>query len=119
MNGRRDRAVTNITVGSWKPWTGFPIQALVDLVQPLASAKYLNMVTFHDPQAAPGLRNDTYPWPYHEGLSMAEATNELSLFVTGIYGHELTKQHGARFTTPDTLRDMAAKGDGFYSRFAA
>ena len=31
----------------------------------------------------------------------------------------LTKQHGARFTTPDTLRDMAAKGDGFYSRFAA
>ena len=26
---------------------------------------------------------------------MAEATNELSLFVTGIYGHELTKQHGA------------------------
>ena len=33
--------------------------------------------------------------PYHEGLSMAEATNELSLFVTGIYGHELTKQHGA------------------------
>jgi len=31
----------------------------------------------------------------------------------------LTETHGKRFTTPDTLRDMAAKGDGFYSRFAA
>ncbi|WP_421703409.1 3-hydroxyacyl-CoA dehydrogenase NAD-binding domain-containing protein [Aliiroseovarius sp.] len=31
----------------------------------------------------------------------------------------LTEQHGARFTTPETLRDMAVKGDGFYSRFAA
>ncbi|MCI2399180.1 3-hydroxyacyl-CoA dehydrogenase NAD-binding domain-containing protein [Aliiroseovarius subalbicans] len=31
----------------------------------------------------------------------------------------LTKTHGARFTTPDTLRDMAAKGDGFYTRFDA
>ena len=31
----------------------------------------------------------------------------------------LTEAHGARFTTPETLRDMAAKGDGFYSRFAA
>ncbi len=93
-----ERLYRHRCVEAWSmsvPWTGFPIKALVDLVQPLASAKYLRMVTFHDPQAAPGLRNDTYPWPYHEGLSLAEATNELSLFVTGIYGHELTKQHGA------------------------
>ena len=32
---------------------------------------------------------------------------------------DLTERFGARFTTPETLRDMAAKGDGFYSRFAA
>ncbi len=31
----------------------------------------------------------------------------------------LTEKFGARFATPETLRDMAAKGDGFYSRFAA
>ncbi|ESW61394.1 MAG: 3-hydroxyacyl-CoA dehydrogenase [Rhodobacter sp. CACIA14H1] len=30
----------------------------------------------------------------------------------------LTASHGARFTTPDLLRDLAAKGDGFYSRYA-
>ena len=29
----------------------------------------------------------------------------------------LTKAHGARFETPDLLRDMAAKGETFYGRF--
>ncbi|MDD8021638.1 MAG: 3-hydroxyacyl-CoA dehydrogenase NAD-binding domain-containing protein [Paracoccaceae bacterium] len=29
----------------------------------------------------------------------------------------LTEKHGARFTTPALLRDIAAKGDGFYARF--
>ena len=29
----------------------------------------------------------------------------------------LTLRHGARFTPPALLRDLAAKGDGFYSRF--
>ncbi len=31
----------------------------------------------------------------------------------------LTARHGARFTTPALLRDMAAKGETFYGRFAA
>ena len=30
----------------------------------------------------------------------------------------LTAAHGARFATPDLLRDMAAQGDGFYARFS-
>ena len=30
----------------------------------------------------------------------------------------LTACHGARFTAPPLLRDMAAKGDSFYGRFA-
>ncbi|MEW6297319.1 MAG: protein-methionine-sulfoxide reductase catalytic subunit MsrP [Thermodesulfobacteriota bacterium] len=77
------------------PWTGFPIKAFVDLVEPLSSAKYMRMITFHNPEQAVGMNDDTFPWPYFEGLTMAEATNELALFVTGIYGHELTKQHGA------------------------
>ena len=77
------------------PWTGFPIKAFVNLVEPLSSAKYMRMVTFYNPEQAAGMQDDTFPWPYFEGLTMAEATNELALFVTGIYGHELTKQHGA------------------------
>jgi len=84
------------------PWTGFLIKAFIDLVEPLSSAKYLRLVTFNNPEQAVGMNDDTYPWPYFEGLTMAEATNDLALFVTGIYGHELTKQHGApiRLVTP-------------------
>jgi sulfoxide reductase catalytic subunit YedY len=43
-----------------------------------------------------------YPWPYTEGLTMAEATNELSFLVTGMYGHPGPKQNGAplRLATP-------------------
>lgn len=77
------------------PWTGFPIKAFIDLVEPLSSAKYMRMLTFNNPDEALEMSDDSYPWPYFEGLTMAEATHDLALFVTGIYGHELTKQHGA------------------------
>ncbi len=36
-----------------------------------------------------------YPWPYVEGVTMAEATNELAFLATGAYGHPLARQHGA------------------------
>ena len=85
------------------PWTGFPLKALVELAQPLSGAKYLRLVSFYRPDEAPGQKwQPWYSWPYYEGLSMAEATNELTLIATGIYGHELPKQHGAplRLVTP-------------------
>ena len=78
------------------PWTGFPFKVLIDEVQPKAEAKYVRMVTFNRPEQAPGQKQQHwYPWPYFEGLTMEEATNELTLLATGIYGHELPKQHGA------------------------
>jgi sulfoxide reductase catalytic subunit YedY len=36
-----------------------------------------------------------YPWPYVEGVTIAEATNELAFMVTGAYGKPLAKQFGA------------------------
>jgi sulfoxide reductase catalytic subunit YedY len=77
------------------PWTGFPMKALIDLVQPLSAAKYVRMVTFLRPEQAAGQTDTSWPWPYTEGLTMAEATNELTLLATGIYGHDLPKQSGA------------------------
>ena len=85
------------------PWTGFPMKALIDMVQPKSNAKYVRMVTFNRPEQAPGIKSQSwYPWPYYEGLTMAEATNEMTLLATGIYGHALPKQHGApiRLVTP-------------------
>lgn len=84
------------------PWTGFPMKAMVDFAKPLASAKYVVFQTFMDPKIAPGQRQSWYPWPYTDGLTIAEATNELSFMATGIYGKPLPKQNGApiRFITP-------------------
>lgn len=76
-------------------WTGFPFAKLVDFARPLGSAKYVRMETFMDPKVALGQRQPWYPWPYIEGVTIAEATNELAFLVTGAYGHTLARQHGA------------------------
>jgi methionine sulfoxide reductase catalytic subunit len=78
------------------PWSGFPFAKLVELAQPLASAKFVRMETFLDKTMASGQRAlPYYPWPYVEGLTVAEATNELTFLVTGAYGKPVAKQHGA------------------------
>jgi sulfoxide reductase catalytic subunit YedY len=100
-----ERLYRHRCVEAWSmavPWSGFPLAALVDLARPLGSAKYLRMETFLDPETAPGQRQFWYPWPYVDGLSMAEATHELAFIATGLYGKPLAKQNGAplRLTVP-------------------
>ncbi len=93
-----ERLYRHRCVEAWSmtvPWTGFPLADLVKLARPLSSAKYLRMETFMMPSIAPGQRQSWYPWPYVEGLTMAEATNELAFMVTGAYGKPLPKQMGA------------------------
>ncbi|MEQ8968546.1 MAG: protein-methionine-sulfoxide reductase catalytic subunit MsrP [Azospirillaceae bacterium] len=84
------------------PWSGFPMKALVDYCRPLGSAKYVRMQTFGDADWAGGFRQFWYPWPYTEGLTMAEATNELAFMGTGAYGKPMPRQNGAplRLITP-------------------
>lgn len=84
------------------PWTGFPMRALIERVEPLAAARYVRFTTFYRPEEATRQRYGNYPWPYTEGLTIAEAVNELTLLVTGIYGHPVPRQHGAplRLITP-------------------
>ncbi len=93
-----ERLYRHRCVEAWSmavPWTGFPLKALVDMARPLASAKYLRMVTFENPKVAPGQKQFWYPWPYVEGVTMAEATNELAFLVTGMYGKPVPRQDGA------------------------
>ncbi|RCK44752.1 oxidoreductase [Thalassospira profundimaris] len=84
------------------PWTGFPMKALVDFAKPTSGAKYVEMQTAEQEDTMPGLKQFWYPWPYIEGLTMAEATNELTLIATGLYGEPIPKQNGAplRLVTP-------------------
>ena len=77
------------------PWSGFPLRALVELARPLAAARYLKMTTFMDPETAFGQKQPWYPWPYVEGLTLAEATHELAFMATGLYGKPLPRQNGA------------------------
>jgi sulfoxide reductase catalytic subunit YedY len=80
------------------PWTGIPLAAFLRMVKPLSSAKYVRFTTFLRPDQAPGQRPSFFsrlPWPYTEGLTMAEASNELAMLVTGMYGHPVWKQDGA------------------------
>ena len=93
-----ERITRHRCVEAWAmtiPWTGFPLKNLVDMARPLGSAKYLEMTTFSNPEIAKGQRQTFYPWPYTEGLTIAEASNELALIVTGAYGKPLAKQYGA------------------------
>jgi sulfoxide reductase catalytic subunit YedY len=96
--GLEERTYRHRCVEAWSmaiAWTGFPLAKLVSLAAPLGSAKYLKMQTFMDPKVAYAQNQTWFPWPYTEGLSIAEATNEVAFLATGAYGHPLAKQHGA------------------------
>lgn len=77
------------------PWSGFPLKALVELARPQSTATYLRMETFMNPDVAEGQRAVWYPWPYVEGLTISEATNELAFIATGVYGKPLPPQNGS------------------------
>ncbi len=93
-----ERLYRHRCVEAWSmtvPWSGFPLKDLVALAKPLSSAKFLQMKTFMNPDVAGGQRASWYPWPYSEGLTIEEATNDLAFMVTGAYGKPVAKQFGA------------------------
>lgn len=77
------------------PWTGFPLAELLRTVEPLPDARFVRFVSFDRPAEASQQKSRRFPWPFCEALSLKEATNKLTLLVTGAYGHPLLKQNGA------------------------
>jgi len=77
------------------PWLGVPLAAVVEAARPLDSARFVRFESHPPvaPQAGGGHLRP--PSPYSEGLTLAEATNELAFLATGIYGHDLPLHHGA------------------------
>jgi methionine sulfoxide reductase catalytic subunit len=93
-----ERVYRHRCVEAWAmvvPWTGFALADLLRKAEPLPEARFVRFVSFERPEQAGRQKNRSYPWPYTEGLTLAEATNELAFLVTGMYGHPLRKQHGA------------------------
>ncbi len=77
------------------PWVGFSLSKLLDVVEPLSSAKYVAFQTLLDPKRMPGQRSAVLEWPYVEGLRLDEAMHPLTLLASGIYGRALPPQDGA------------------------
>ena len=77
------------------PWAGFSLSKLLNLVEPLSSAKYVAFQTLLDPDRMPNQRTNILDWPYVEGLRMDEAMHPLTMLASGIYGRALPPQDGA------------------------
>jgi sulfoxide reductase catalytic subunit YedY len=78
------------------PWTGFPLARLLRASEPAHAARYVRFTSFADAAQMPAVAERPWDhWPYTEGLRLDEAMHDLTLVVTGIYGHALPKQHGA------------------------
>jgi len=110
-----ERVYRHRCVETWAfaaPWSGFPMRALVDYAKPASSAKYVVMKSWVNTEVAPAQNQVWVPWPYTEGLTIEEATNELAFLVTGAYGKPLPKQNGAplRLATPWKYGFKSAKG---------
>ena len=96
--GVEERLYRHRCVEAWSmaiPWSGFPLAKLVELAKPLGSAKYCAWRRSSTRRWRRASGRAWFPWPYVEGLTMAEATNELAFIVTGAYGKPIAKQHGA------------------------
>jgi sulfoxide reductase catalytic subunit YedY len=77
------------------PWVGFPLAKLLEQVQPLGQAKYVQFQTLYDPKQMPNQRSQILDWPYVEGLRLDEAMHPLTILASGIYGKQLLPQNGA------------------------
>ena len=77
------------------PWDGYSLSKLLNKVEPLGSAKYVEFISLADRKQMPGIKSNIIDWPYREGLRMDEAMNPLTLLTLGMYGEVLPNQNGA------------------------
>jgi sulfoxide reductase catalytic subunit YedY len=95
---REERVYRMRCVEGWSmviPWLGFPLADLLMEVEPTSDAKFVKFTTVMRPDEMPGQQDNSFPWPYEEGLRLDEAMNELTILSTGLYGTELFNQNGA------------------------
>jgi len=93
-----ERIYRHRCVEAWSivvPWIGFPLNALIQKVEPTAKAKFVAFQTLYDLKQMPESRYAGIPLPYVEGLRMDEAMHPLALMCVGLYGEVLPNQNGA------------------------
>jgi sulfoxide reductase catalytic subunit YedY len=137
-----DRVYRHRCVEAWSmviPWVGYSLSEFIKQCDPLPSAKFVQFLSYYQPQIEKWASESTINWPYSEGLRMDEAMNPLTLLTFGLYGDILPNQNGApirlalpwkygykspksivgiKFLAsqpPTTWNDQAADEYGFYS----
>ncbi|HXI39709.1 MAG TPA: protein-methionine-sulfoxide reductase catalytic subunit MsrP [Bryobacteraceae bacterium] len=93
-----ERIYRHRCVEAWSivvPWIGFPLSALIKLVEPTSKAKFVAFQTLYDPKQMPAGRFAGIPLPYIEGLRIDEAMHPLAILCVGMYGEVLPNQNGA------------------------
>jgi sulfoxide reductase catalytic subunit YedY len=77
------------------PWVGVPLSSVLNKVQPLPKAQFVEFTTLVRPAEMPGLGTANLEFPYVEGLRLDEAKHPLTFAVVGLYGKVLPNQNGA------------------------
>ena len=98
LSAQEERIYRLRCVEGWSmviPWVGYSLSKLVEKVEPLGSAKFVEFTTLADPKTMPNVGSSVLDWPYVEGLRLDEAMHPLTLLSFGMYGEVLPNQNGA------------------------
>jgi methionine sulfoxide reductase catalytic subunit len=98
LSAQEERIYRLRCVEGWSmviPWVGYPLAKLIEKVEPLGNAKFVEFLTLADPKTMPYVGSRVLEWPYAEGLRMDEAMHPLTLLTFGMYGEVLPNQNGA------------------------
>jgi sulfoxide reductase catalytic subunit YedY len=98
LSAQEERIYRLRCVEGWSmviPWVGYSLSRLIEKVEPLGNAKFVEFVTQADPKTMPYVTSRVLDWPYVEGLRMDEAMHPLTLLAFGMYGEVLPNQNGA------------------------
>ena len=98
MGAQEERIYRLRCVEGWSmvvPWVGFSLSKLIEKVEPMGNAKYVEFLTLADKATMPFVGSRVLDWPYAEGLRLDEAMHPLTLLTFGMYGEVLPNQNGA------------------------
>ncbi|HSI53815.1 MAG TPA: protein-methionine-sulfoxide reductase catalytic subunit MsrP [Ramlibacter sp.] len=105
LSAQEERVYRLRCVEGWSmviPWVGYSMSKLIEKVEPLGNAKYVEFISQADPKTMPFVGSRVLDWPYVEALRMDEAMHPLTLLAFGMYGEVMPNQNGApvRLVTP-------------------
>ena len=98
LSAQEERVYRLRCVEGWSmviPWVGYSMSKLIEKVEPLGNARFVEFISLADPKTMPFVGSRVLEWPYVEGLRMDEAMNPLTLLTFGMYGEVLPNQNGA------------------------